>query len=165
MSHGTRTRAFWPIISDSLQPNSVSAARFQYMTRPSRSLAITACPDPTLNDPAYRARYVLDVTKPNDPSATLVFTFVDSVHDGIVCTLTGALNHLGRIYQMANGAISCTGPGQDNKQRLAVLDHKCRLLPRYLSYLPQFQPVVTNLKSPHTNERVRWLQCGEDLKI
>ncbi|HZQ61793.1 MAG TPA: hypothetical protein VFC24_10615 [Casimicrobiaceae bacterium] len=109
-------------VSKSLQRQSLTAYEMTGRFSGSAAGAITACPDPTLNDPAFRARFVLDVTKPNDTSATLVFTFVDAAHDGIVCTLAGPLNHMGRLYQMASGSISCTGPGQDNKQRPAALN-------------------------------------------
>jgi hypothetical protein len=69
----------------------------------------------------FRARYGLVVTQVADASATLVFTFVDATHSGIVCTATGPLTHLGRLYEMA-GTVACTGPGQDGKPRAATID-------------------------------------------
>jgi hypothetical protein len=69
---------------------------------------ISNCTDPTQNDPQLRARYVLDVTQVADASATLTFTFTDVNHDGLVCTISGPLTHLGRIYQL-NGQIGCLG--------------------------------------------------------
>jgi hypothetical protein len=73
--------------------------------------AISGCQDPSFNDAAFRGRYVLTVATQNvDQSATLTLTFVDSVHSGLVCTLSGPLTHYGRLYQL-NGQASCTGPG------------------------------------------------------
>lgn len=71
--------------------------------------SVTGCLDPGANDAAFRARYGLAVSQVGDTFATLIFTFVDQTHSGIVCTVTGPLNHLGRLYQL-NGALSCTGP-------------------------------------------------------
>lgn len=73
--------------------------------------SISGCQDPTSNDAAFRARYGLTVTQAGDQAATLIFTFVDPTHNGIVCTVSGPLTHLGRLYQL-NGQLSCTGPGQ-----------------------------------------------------
>jgi hypothetical protein len=71
--------------------------------------SISGCQDPTANDPSFRGRYTLTVTQVGDQSATLIFTFVDAIHNGIVCTLAGPITHLGRLYQL-NGQSSCTGP-------------------------------------------------------
>lgn len=71
--------------------------------------SITGCSDPNRNEPNYRARYVLAVTQDADTSVTLTFTFVDQVHNGLVCTLSGPLSHFGRLYQV-NGQSSCTVP-------------------------------------------------------
>ena len=70
--------------------------------------AITGCNDPTRNDPAFRARYGLTVEQIGDQSASLTFTFVDTAHSGIVCTVTGPLSHFGRLYEMA-ATLTCTG--------------------------------------------------------
>src|SRR5207247_1580590 len=83
--------------------------------------AINSCTDPTQNDPAFRARYGLAVTQVADTSATLTFTFVDQNHNGIVCTLSGPLTHLGRLYQLA-GQVACTGPGQTGVPYPATID-------------------------------------------
>jgi hypothetical protein len=72
---------------------------------------ISSCNDPADNDPAQRYRYNVEVTQVNDDSATLVFSFVDTAHAGQVCTVSGALTHLGRLYRMADAQGSCTGPG------------------------------------------------------
>jgi len=82
---------------------------------------ISACNDPTQNDPSFRARYALAVTQVGDTSATLTFTFVDQSHNGIVCTLSGPLTHLGRLYQLA-GQVACTGPGQTGVPYPATID-------------------------------------------
>jgi hypothetical protein len=87
----------------------------------SMSGSISGCTDLTSNDPAFRGRYHLDVTQVGDASATLVFTFVDTNHNGIVCTGSGPLTHLGRLYQMA-GTLACTGPGQDGVPRPLTID-------------------------------------------
>lgn len=72
--------------------------------------SITNCPNPGQNEPVYRSRFDATVTQAADQSATLVFTFVDPAHNGLVCTLTGALTHFGRIYQL-NGQSSCAISG------------------------------------------------------
>lgn len=97
---------------------------YQMPGRYSGSMAgsISGCTDPTANDPAFRARYVLDVTQQGDTAASLTFTFVDQVHDGLVCTISGPLTHFGRLYQMSNVGISCTGLGVDGKTRNANVD-------------------------------------------
>ncbi len=79
----------------------------------SMSGAISGCTDPTDNDPAFRGRYGLAVTQAGDQSATLVFTFVDTNHSGIVCTVSGPLTHLGRLYQLP-GQINCTAPASSS---------------------------------------------------
>jgi hypothetical protein len=71
---------------------------------------ISACSDPASNDPAFRARYGLAVSQTGDQSVLLTFTFVDQVHSGIVCTVSGPLSHFGRLYQVA-AQMTCAGPG------------------------------------------------------
>jgi len=71
---------------------------------------INNCPNPGQNEPMYRSRFDAVVTQVGDQSATLVFTFVDPAHAGLVCTLTGSLTHFGRLYQL-NGQSSCTVNG------------------------------------------------------
>jgi hypothetical protein len=71
--------------------------------------SISGCTNPASNDAAFRGRYGLTVTQVADQSATLTFTFVDTTHTGLVCTLSGPLTHLGRLYQIAAGTSSCTG--------------------------------------------------------
>jgi hypothetical protein len=74
------------------------------------------------DDPAFRARYVLDVAQDGDTSAALTFTFVDQAHNGIVCTATGPLAHFGRLYQMPGAMLVCSGPGQDAKPHSATIE-------------------------------------------
>jgi hypothetical protein len=76
---------------------------------------------PTHNDPSFRARYSFAVTQVADTSATLTFTFVDQLHNGIVCTLSGPLTHLGRLYHL-DGQLVCTGPGQTGVPYSATID-------------------------------------------
>ena len=77
----------------------------------SMSGSVTACTNPAGNDPAFRARYGLAVTQVGDFSTSLTFTFVDTNHAGVVCTVSGPLTHLGRLYQVNNAQFNCTGPG------------------------------------------------------
>jgi len=72
--------------------------------------SVSGCQNPNSNDASFRGRYVLAVTQNGDQSAGLTFTFVDQLHNGLVCTVAGPLTHLGRLYQL-NGQLSCTGPG------------------------------------------------------
>ena len=76
----------------------------------SMSGAITGCADPSGNDPSFRARFALAVTQIADQSAALTFTFVDTDHTGIVCTVSGPLTHLGRLYQLAGQTNCGTNP-------------------------------------------------------
>lgn len=72
--------------------------------------SINNCSNPGQNEPVYRSRFDATVTQMGDQSAALVFTFVDAAHNGLVCTLTGPLTHIGRLYQL-NGQSSCTVNG------------------------------------------------------
>ena len=72
---------------------------------------INSCVNPNQNEPSYRSRYLLTVTQNGDQSATLVFAFVDVNHNGLVCTMSGPLTHLGRLYQLT-GQSTCTVNGQ-----------------------------------------------------
>ncbi|HEX8010119.1 MAG TPA: hypothetical protein VF814_04185 [Casimicrobiaceae bacterium] len=70
--------------------------------------SISGCTDPTANETPFRGSYGLEVTQNGDQSASLTFTFVDTKHNGLVCTLSGPLTHLGRLYQF-NGQSTCAG--------------------------------------------------------
>jgi hypothetical protein len=84
--------------------------------------SVTGCMDPATNIAAFRGRYDLAVTEVNvDQSATLTFNFVDNTYTGVVCTISGPLTHLGRLYQM-NGQASCTGPELNTGPQPAVID-------------------------------------------
>jgi hypothetical protein len=72
--------------------------------------SIVNCANPGSNEPVYRSRFDAVVTQVADQSATLVFTFLDPAHAGLVCTMTGSLSHFGRLYQL-NGQSSCTFNG------------------------------------------------------
>jgi hypothetical protein len=87
----------------------------------SMSGSISGCTDPTANDAAFRGRYGLSATQVADESVTLVFTFVDAIHNGIVCTLSGPLTHLGRLYQF-NAQITCSGPGQSGNPHSVTIN-------------------------------------------
>jgi len=85
----------------------------------SGSGSIINCANPGQNEPMYRSRFGLTVTQVGDQSATLVFTFVDQAHNGLVCTTTGPLTHIGRLYQL-NGQSTCTFNGVPVGQAQAV---------------------------------------------
>ena len=87
----------------------------------SMSGSISGCTNPGSDDPAFRGRYDLAATQVGDTSATLTFTFVDVNHSGIVCTVSGPLTHLGRLYQL-NAPLSCTGPGQGGNPHSVTID-------------------------------------------
>ena len=96
---------------------SSSAARSRSTSRPSGS--VSGCSDSSQNDPSFRGRYALTVTQNGDTDASLVFTFVDPTHTGLVCTVSGPLAHFGRLYQLA-GQIACVGGGGGNPHPATV---------------------------------------------
>ena len=77
----------------------------------SMSGTITGCALPADNEAHFRGRYSLAVTQTADQASTLTFTFVDTVHEGLVCTVPGTLTRLGRLYKL-NGQFSCSGRGE-----------------------------------------------------
>jgi hypothetical protein len=77
----------------------------------SMSGTISGCASPSDNDPQFRGRYGLVVTQAGGAASTLTFTFVDTGHAGLVCTIAGPLTLLGRLYQLANGTMSCSASG------------------------------------------------------
>ena len=87
----------------------------------SMSGSISGCTDPTRNDAAFRGRYGLSATQVADESATLMFSFADAIHTGIVCTLSGPLTHLGRLYQF-NAQMTCSGPGQSGNPHSVTIN-------------------------------------------
>ena len=112
-----------PTVTKAIQRQTLSP--YQMAGNYSGSMAgnVSGCSDPAGNDPMFRARYGLVVTQVGDTSATLVFTFVDTAHNGIVCTAAGPLTHLGRLYRIGDGGtLACTGPGQDGIARPMTID-------------------------------------------
>ena len=107
----------------------------------SMSGTLSGCTDPINNDAHFRARYGLTVTKTGDTASTLTFSFVDTEHNGIVCTVAGALTHLGRLYQLTNGLLTCTGPAVDTRPAPATID----------SYHPTGQGIEGRLSSTMGN--------------
>ena len=108
-----------PLVRQTLAPYKMSG---NYSGSMAGSISGMTC-DPAVADPSFRARYGLAVTQTGDASATLVFTFVDTTHAGIVCTAAGPLTHYGRLYQMGAGTtVACTGPGQDGRARAYTFD-------------------------------------------
>jgi len=88
----------------------------------SMSGTVSACADPTGNNAHFRGRYNLTVTKTGDAASALTFTFVDTDNSGIVCTVTGPLTHLGRLYKLTSGQFSCTGQGLNPAPTPATID-------------------------------------------
>jgi hypothetical protein len=84
--------------------------------------SVSGCTNATDNDPAFRGRYNLVVTQVADQSATLIFSFVDTNHNGFVFNLTGPLTHIGRLYQMANAQVTVTRPGTSPSNFPATID-------------------------------------------
>jgi hypothetical protein len=72
---------------------------------------VTGCSNGASNIAAVRARYNLAVTQVANASATLTFTFVDTTYNGTVCTLSGPITQIGRLYQMPAATYVCVGPG------------------------------------------------------
>jgi hypothetical protein len=112
----------FPTVTKTIQRETLRAHNLAGNYSGSMSGTISGCSDPTLNEPAFRGRYSLQVTQVADTSATLNLAFVDPTNAGTVCALSGPLTHLGRLYQMANATITCTGPGQDGLPRSATVD-------------------------------------------
>lgn len=83
--------------------------------------SVSNCTDPNNNVPQFGGRYNLTVTQSGDASATATFNFVDNVHNGLVCTVSGPLTHLGRLYQL-NGQMTCTGPNAFPGNPLVTID-------------------------------------------
>jgi hypothetical protein len=71
----------------------------------SLSGSVSGCANPAHNVPSLTYRFNLTVTQVGDQSATLSFTIVDA--NNVVCTLSGALTHFGRLYQIANASYQC----------------------------------------------------------
>lgn len=70
--------------------------------------SITGCTDPKANDPEFRGKFDLTVTQAADVSATLTFNFVDTLHFGADCKVSGLLTHFGRLYQIPNATAGCS---------------------------------------------------------
>jgi len=77
----------------------------------SMSGSVSGCTNPGDNDASFRARYNLAVSQVGDQTAAMTFTFVDTAHATLVCTVNGPLTHLGRLYEMNNAAAYCTESG------------------------------------------------------
>ena len=84
--------------------------------------SVSGCTDANLNIPEFRAMYSLQVAQTGDTAAAVTLTFVDPAHSGIACSVSGPLTHFGRLYQMANASIACTGLGLDGVARPATID-------------------------------------------
>ena len=118
-----------PMVVKAVQRQTLTPYQFDGTFSGSATGNISGCTNPASNDPALRARFDLTVTTGGDPTeattrtATLKLTFVDTLHSGLVCTVTGPLTHFGRLYQMAGATtIACTGLGTDGTARPATID-------------------------------------------
>jgi hypothetical protein len=117
-------------ITKSMQRQTLTPEKLAGNYSGSMSGSISACADPSTDDPAFRARYGLGVVTGGDESeattrtVTLTFTFVDMAHSGMVCTFTGPLTHFGSLYQLSDvsSTAACTGPGLDGKARPTSTD-------------------------------------------
>jgi hypothetical protein len=79
------------------------------------------CTDPMQSDPKFRGRYNLAVTQTGDTTAAMTITFTDDPqNNGVVCTIQGALTHLGRTYRMANAQFTCKEPGATTGETTTV---------------------------------------------
>jgi hypothetical protein len=110
-----------PTVNKAVQRQTLTAYNLPGNYSGSMAGSVSGCNDPARNDPAFRARYVLVATQDADASAGLQFTFVDNIHNGLVCNVNGPLTHLGRIYQL-NGTLQCMGLGTDGNPHAVVID-------------------------------------------
>ena len=86
----------------------------------------TGCPDSADNG-EMTVRFDLAVTQNGDNSIALAFTLVDPGDEGVVCTVTGPLTHLGRLYRVVDGQLSCRAPNAAPEPPTAVLVESLRL--------------------------------------
>lgn len=112
----------FPTVSKAVQREKLMPYKLAGNYSGSISGSTTGCSDPTANESHFEGRYSLQVTQVADASATLTLAFVDTTNAGTVCTVSGPLTHYGRLYQMANATIACTGPGQDGQPRPATVN-------------------------------------------
>jgi hypothetical protein len=96
-------------VTKSVQRQTLTAYQMSGTYSGSMAGSITGCTDPAQDEAPFRGRYVLTATQTGDISITLTFTFVDTNHNGLVCTVTGPLTHLGRLYQV-DGQLACGIP-------------------------------------------------------
>jgi hypothetical protein len=86
----------------------------------------TGCSDPADNG-EMTVRFNLAVTQNGDNSIALAFTLVDPDNEGVVCTVTGPLTHLGRLYRVVDGQLSCREPNGAPEPPTTVLVESLRL--------------------------------------
>jgi hypothetical protein len=72
--------------------------------------SVTNCANAS-NNTGVGARFNLTVAQVADVSATLTFSFVDTAHSGLVCTISGPLTHYGGLYTIPSAQYSCSGTG------------------------------------------------------
>jgi hypothetical protein len=111
-----------PTVIKTVQRQTLTAYQMAGNYSGSAAGSVTGCNDPSENVPTFRARYNLSVTQVNDASATLTLNFVDPTYNGLVCTVSGPLAHLGRLYQLQGQASCIGGPGINTGLQPATVD-------------------------------------------
>ena len=110
-----------PSVVKSIQRQTLTPYQLAGNYSGSMSGTVSGCSDPTDNTAHFRGRYNLTVTQTADAASALTFTFVDTEHNGIVCTGSGALAHFGTRYKL-NGQFGCAGQGLNPATAPATID-------------------------------------------
>lgn len=119
-------------VTKTVQRQTLTAYQMSGTYSGSMAGAVSGCTDPSANETPFRGRYVLNATQTGDQSVSLVFTFVDQNHNGVVCTVSGPLSHFGRLYQM-NGQILCSAGGNPHPATVDALHPTGQGIEGYLS--------------------------------
>lgn len=129
-----------PTIRKTVQRQTLTPYSFAGNYSGSMSGTVSGCANPIDNDAHFRGRFGLTVTQTADTASTLSFSFVDTEHAGLACTVTGGLTHLGRLYKLV-GQMSCTGTGVNPTPAAATVD----------SYHPTGQGIEGRITSTTTD--------------
>jgi hypothetical protein len=111
-----------PTVTKSIERQTLAALALTGSYSGSITGKVFGCSDPAGNSSAVHARYNLAVTQVANDSAALTFTFSDNTYNGMVCTLSGSLSQLGRLYRMTNAQYYCTGSGFSPGAVTATID-------------------------------------------
>jgi hypothetical protein len=93
-----------PTVTKPIQRQTLTAYQMSGSYSGSVSGSISGCVDPTNNLAVLRHRVDLTVTQTGDDSAVLSFTLFEN---SAVCTFSGPLTHIGRMYQMTGAQYVC----------------------------------------------------------